>query len=285
MKIAISGANGYIASELITELINKGHSIIRISRNSIYNYELLYRELSGIDVVIHLSGAPILQRWTPRNKSEIIRSRAESSRNIVTAINQLPVGSRPKALISASAVGIYSPDVRHTEHSTNFATDFVGQVVKDWEKASDNLDGTVRKVIFRIGVVLGKKSQTIQKMIPLFKLGLGGKVGSGNQAFPFVHISDVVGAMIWAINTNQVCGTFNLVNPESITNGQFTSELSKKLARPAFFKVPEFALRMVYGQASSLLLKGPIVYPERLLECGYTFKYPDLNSCLTEILE
>jgi len=284
MRIAISGANGYIAKNLIVKLKSAGHEIFKISRTVLYDKQLLHEELTDMDAVIHLAGAPILQKWTKKNKTEILRSRTESTENIVQVINELPLEQRPHSFISASAVGIYTSNAYHTEYSTSFADDFVGQVVKSWEKSSDQLNKSVRKVIFRIGVVLGKESQTIQNLLPVFKFGLGGKIGSGQQPFPFVHIDDVTSAIFWAIHNSEVHGIYNLVNPENITNLQLTSELSKILHRPTLFTVPEFALKLIYGEAASLLLQAPVVFPERLLKYGFRFKYPDLKSSLTEII-
>ena len=284
MKIAISGANGYIARNLAGKLKNAGHEISTIHRDALYDNGLLTEILTGTDVVIHLAGSPILQKWTTKNKAEILRSRTESTKNIVQVVNQLPVEQKPHTLIVASAVGIYSPNLRHTESSTYFTNNFVGQVVKSWEKASDELNKSVRKAIFRIGVVLGKESQTIKNILPIFKAGLGGKIGSGEQPFPFVHIEDVTSAIFWAIHNTEVHGIYNLVNPESISNLQFTNELAQILHRPAIFKVPEFALKMIYGKAAVLLLQAPVVYPERLLKYGFRFRYPDLKSCLSEII-
>jgi hypothetical protein len=284
MKIAISGSNGYIAKNLIAKLKSAGHEIFKIDRTTLYDKQLLHDQLTGIDVVIHLAGAPILQKWTDKNKTEIFSSRTETTENIVQVINKLQLEQRPHTLISASAVGIYTPNSYHTEYSTSFADDFVGQVVKSWEKSSDELNKSVRKVIFRIGVVLGKESQTIQNLLPVFKFGLGGKIGSGQQPFPFVHIDDVTSAIFWAIHNSEVHGIYNLVNPENITNLQLTSELSKILNRPALFTVPEFALKIIYGKAASLLLQAPVVFPERLLKYGFRFKYPDLKSSLNEII-
>jgi uncharacterized protein (TIGR01777 family) len=284
MKIAISGTNGYIAGKLIQELKVNGNEIVPIGRVALYDISALTERLSGIDAVIHLAGSSILCRWTKSKKEEILRSRTETTRNIIRVINQLPSEKRPKTFVSASAIGIYSPDFVHTEESTRFSNDFVGEVVRKWEESSDELNPTVRKVIFRIGLILGKEAKTMKQLLPVFKLGLGGRIGSGKQPFPFVHIDDVARAFIWAIQNSESEGKYNLVAPQQITNVQFTKELSKKLHRPAFFTVPEFALKIVYGEAASLLLQSPIVVPERLLNSGFKFNYPDIQSCLTEII-
>lgn len=284
MKIAISGTNGYIAQNLIRKLKVSNHEIVTIGRNELYNLPDLTEKISGSDAVIHLAGAPILCRWTKTNKAEILKSRTESTRNIIQVINHLPVINRPQTFISASAIGIYSPDLHHTEESTSFSDDFVGEVVKQWEHSSAELPNSVRKIIFRIGLVLGRESKTMMQLVPVFKLGLGGRIGSGKQPFPFVHIDDVTLAFLWAIQNPESSGIYNLVAPQNITNAQFTNELSKMLQKPALFAVPAFALKIGYGEAASLLLQSPVVYPERLLNSGFKFKYPDIQSSLNEII-
>jgi uncharacterized protein (TIGR01777 family) len=284
MKIAITGANGYIARELIEHFENSGDLIRRISRQTLYNTVALEVELSAVDLVIHLAGAPILQRWTSENKAEIMKSRVESTQNLVRVINKLNRTERPKAVIFASAVGIYSQNQLHAETSCNFADDFVGQVVQAWERSSDELEDSVRKIIFRMGVVIGKESQTIRKMLPVFRVGLGGKIGTGNQPFALIHIDDVVGAISWSVQNENVRGVYNLVIPEGTTNRKFTNEFALQLHRPAFFSVPGLVLKIIYGKAATLLLHGQAVYPARLLDEGYTFRYPDLKSCLNQVL-
>jgi len=284
MKIAISGANGYIAGKLIQEFKVAGNEIVNIGRDTLYNNSALTERLSGTDAVIHLAGSSILCRWTKANKEEILRSRTETTRNIVHVINQLPSEQRPKIFISASAIGIYTPDLIHTEKSTQFSNDFVGEVVRKWEQSSDELSPSVRKVIFRIGLILGKEAKTMKQLLPIFKLGLGGRIGSGKQPFPFVHIDDVARAFLWAIQNSESEGKYNLVAQQQITNTRFTKELSNILHRPAYFPVPEFALKIVFGKAASLLLQSPIVVPERLINSGFKYRYPDVQSCLTEII-
>lgn len=284
MNIAISGSGGYLATNLIRKFQAANFKIIKIARHELYDLTALAHILSGTDTVIHLAGAPILQKWTNENKAEIMRSRTETSRNMVKVINQLPFEERPKTFISASAVGIYKPNHIHSETSTNFSDDFVGNVVKQWEVASDNLDQTVRKIIFRIGIVIGKESTTMRKILTVFKLGLGGKISSGRQPFPFVHVDDVANAFFWATQNKEVNGIFNLVAPQNITNEEFTRALSQKLHRPALFTVPEAALKVMYGEAASIMIQVPQVNPERLQECGFRFTYPDIGSCLDEII-
>ena len=283
MKIAISGANGYIAKNLAPELKGAGHTVISIERRFLYNVNQLSELLSDSEVVINLAGAPILQRWTAANKKEIVKSRIETTQNIVNAINGLPDNKKPHTFISASAIGIYSSGMTHTEDSNSYSTDFVGEVVKNWESASVKLSPKVRRVVFRIGLIMGKEAKTIQNLMPIFKLGLGGKIGSGKQPFPFVHIYDVVNAILWGIENEQAKGIYNLIAPDNIDNKTFTRILANSLNRTAFFTVPEFMLKLVLGEASSLLLQSPQVMPERLLNEGFMFLFPEIKSCLAEI--
>lgn len=285
MTILITGSSGYVASHLVKKLESVNHKIIQIHRKQLYDIDSLKKIIPGVDTIIHLAGAPILQRWNRATMDEILKSRVIPTRNLVEVINQLPTIERPKSFIAASAVGIYEASQLHTEKSKSFAGDFAGKVVQQWEDASANLDHSVRKVIFRMGVVIGKDSQTIRKIVPTFKLGLGGKIGSGTQPFPFVHIEDVVNSFFWACQNNEVAGIFNLVAPENIDNALFTKVLARELGRPAFFTIPESALRLVYGEAASLLYTSPQAYPERLLDYGFRFKYPDITSSLDEILK
>jgi len=283
MKIAISGANGYIAKNLIEKLEMSGHQIVPIGRDKLYNIEELSVILSDTEVVINLAGAPILQRWTEKSKNEIIKSRINATHNIVTAINGLPENKKPHTFISASAIGIYAVNKVHSESSTSFATNFIGEVVKNWENASAHLSPKVRRVVFRIGLVLGKDAQTIQKLLPIFKMGIGGKIGSGKQPFPFIHISDLTNAFLWVIQNEKALGIYNLSAPENIDNKTFTRILAHSVKKPAFFTVPEFGLKLIYGEAASLLIQSPQVTPQRLLDEGFVFYFPEIKSCLAEI--
>lgn len=284
MNIAIAGANGFIARNLISELEADHHTIVPIKRNLLSSPEKLAVILSDTDVVINLAGAPILQRWTESNKNEIRSSRVDTTRNMVKAINSLPDPSKPRTFISASAIGIYTPEKIHTDQSKSYTENFVGEVVRQWENVSRDLSPKVRRVVFRIGLVLGKESQTIQRLLPVFKLGLGGKIGSGRQPFPFVHIFDVVNAIIWGIQHDRASGVYNLVAPDDIDNKTFTHVLAKSLGRPAIFTVPAFSLKLAYGEASSLLLTSPRVRPQRLISEGFVFLFPDIKSCIAEII-
>lgn len=284
MKVAISGSNGYIAGELIQKLDETNNTVVRLNRSSLNNVTELSSLISGADVVVNLAGAPIFTRWTESNKKVILESRVQSTTNIIRAINSLSADKKPKQLISASAIGIYKPGHSHTESNNIPGNDFVSSVVKSWEEATEGLDSEVRRVIFRIGLVLGKEAKTVQNLLPLFKWGLGGKLGSGNQPFPFIHIDDVVNAILWSIANERAAGIYNLVAPQQIDNKQFTRALAQAVHRPAIFTVPALALRLILNRTSSLLLQNPEVHPERLINDGFTFSYPEIAGCLNQIV-
>lgn len=285
MKIRITGISGYLGIGIANELRKLGHEVAGIDRKLIYgSVSVLANEIESSDAIINLAGAPILQRWTDRKKRLIHESRARTTRNLVHAINSLPAGKQPKKFISASAVGIYKSGGLHNENSTNFDSGFLGTVATDWEKPTNDLPLSVQKVIFRIGIVIGKDAKTITNLIMPFKFGLGATIGNGKQAFPFVHESDVIKAFVWAIedfNQNQI---LNLVAPTQISNRDFTKALAKALNRPAILTIPEFVLKLIMGEAAVLLTESPAVEPKNLLDAGFEFQYIDINSALREII-
>jgi len=286
LKIRITGISGFLGIGIANELRIHGHNVIGIERKMIYgSISALSKEIEGSDVIINLAGAPILQRWTDRTKRLIHESRSRTTQNLVQAINSLPDEKRPKKFISASAVGIYKAGFLHDENSTNFDTGFLGMVVNDWEKPLNDLPPNVRKVVFRIGIVVGKEAKTITNLLLPFKFGLGATIGNGKQPFPFVHEKDVIRAFVWAVNDFDKSETFNLVAPKNITNKEFTKAFAKALNRPAIFSIPGFVLKLVLGEAAVLLIESPEVEPKNLLEIGFQFQYPDIEKALREILK
>jgi hypothetical protein len=285
LKIKITGINGYLGQLISQKLINNQHVVSGVKRELLFG-ELtdLQNEIKECDVLINLAGAPILQRWTTKNKQIIYDSRIKSTLNLVEAVNRLKPEERPHKFIAASAIGIYKSGKLHNEKSTDFDTGFVGKVVLDWENALNKLPSSVQQNIFRIGLVLGKNAKTITNLLLPFKLGLGGKIGSGNQAFPFIHEQDLVNAFVWAVEDCSVSNTFNLVAPQNISNQYFIQALAKSLHRPAFFPIPVFLLKLIFGKAAILLTQGPSVIPEALLQNNFEFKFPTIESALSEII-
>lgn len=284
MIIKISGSSGYLGTIISNELIENGHRAEGISRDLLYGpLEQLANELKNADAVIHLAGAPILQRWTDENKKEIIDSRVVTAQNLASAINSLAVEHRPRKVVSASGISIFIPGKTHTEESSDYDQGFLGEVVKKWEGAWQGLPENVELIIFRMAAVLGKESPAIKKMKFPFKIGVGGKIGSGKQPFPFIHEKDIARAYGWAIAKPQTAGLYILAAPHQITNAEFTEAMAKTLNRPAFTKVPEFALKLIYGQAAEMLTRSPAVHPEKLLNEGFQFKYENIELTLKQI--
>jgi len=286
MQVKITGISGYLGKIISSHLREKGIIVSRTDRNLLYApTEILAGEIRNADALINLAGAPILQRWTTKNREIIYNSRIQTGEKLVKAIQYLPQEERPKKIISASAIGIYRTGEVHDESSTNYDTGFLGNLVKDWESAWDNLPHEVSLTIFRIAVVLGSESATISKMLLPFKLGLGGKIGNGKQPFPFVHEADLVRAFARALEDDSFQGTFNLAAPQQITNEEFTGALAGALHRPAFMTVPIFTLRLLYGNAASLLTESPAVIPKALTEKGFKFKFSNIRNAIDEIIK
>lgn len=286
MKVMITGASGFLGQNIIENLQKQTIEIIGIERKLLYgDPQRLADKLNGADVVINLAGAPIIKRWTSKNKAIIYNSRVLTTKNITKAINSLPKEMQPKTFVSASAVGIYREGLAHDETSSRFANHFAARVTDDWEDALVDLPDTIRQVIFRIGVVLGKDSQFIQRVLPIFNLGLGGRIGNGKQPFPFIHVHDLVQAFVEAVSDERYLGIYNLVAPQQIDNKTFTQILAKKLNRPAVLPVPAIALKLAFGKASTLILKNPVVLPKRLQMQNFTYRHPTLESCLDQIID
>jgi uncharacterized protein len=320
MIIAISGSTGFIGKQLSDWLLQSGNELIVISRDDFADgSNQLAKVINSADVIINLAGAPVLQRWNEKNKQLILSSRVDTTRLLVEAVQQnLPV-HRPKVFISASVIGIYNDSDTHDEismtsksqteddppvggmaipydlkknrlfadeFSTPLGTDFLARVCKAWERETVALkEIDLRLCTVRIGIVLGTTGGSLAKMLPIFKAGLGGSIGSGKQPFLFIHISDFCRAIEHLIMHQSSTGVYNLVSPELITNGQFTSVLSGCMHRHAFFTVPEFALKLIYGEASKMLAKGAFVNPTRLLDEGFQFQFPDISSALTDLTQ
>ena len=286
MKVAITGASGYLGKNIINSLDRRNIEIIRLERKLLYgDIKQLAAQISETDVIINLAGASIIKRWTSKNKAIIYNSRVLTTKNLVKAVNSLPHKCRPKTFISVSAIGIYRENLTHDETSSKYANHFAARVIDDWEDTLVDLPENTRRVIFRTGVVLGKESQFINRLQSVFSLGLGGKIGSGNQPFPFIHIDDLAKAFTEVIFNEKCIGIYNLVAPEQITNKTFTQIFAQKLNRPAVFTVPAFVLQIIYGKASQLILKSPHVIPHRLEMHNFNFQYPTLEACLSEILK
>jgi hypothetical protein len=286
MKIAVTGGTGFLGHHLASNLSALGHQIVLVQRSDIRaGSDRISKLIKSSDVLINLAGSPVIKRWTSSNKNEMLSSRLNTTNILVAALEQLSPTERPFLFLSASAIGIYDSSHVHNEGSANFADNFLATVCKKWEACLEPLKKTdIRICVMRIGVVLGKEGGILKQLLTIFKIGFGGKIGSGRQAFSFIHYRDFCDAVSFLISNNKCSGVFNLTAPEYSTNARFTKILAAACHRPAIFTVPEIALKLVYGKAAVAMIQGQSVYPQHLLDCGFTFQFPDLNSAILDIL-
>ena len=283
MKIAISGAGGFIGKQLSNYFKAKGNEVKSIPRMNIDTQAAdIANLLQGVEVVINLAGAPIVVRWTKAYKKILLDSRIITTSKIVEAIGLL--GKKPELLISASAVGIYSQEGEQTESDFKKADDFLGEICSAWETEARKAIPYTRLAIARFGIVLGKGGGALERMLPLFSLGLGGKIASGKQGFSWIHIYDVCQAVDFIIQNEKLSGEFSFTAPEVVDNKQFTKILAKTLRRPAFFTVPAFALKLLFGEGAIAVTGGQFAPPKHLLNEGYRFSFPELDKALKEII-
>lgn len=282
MKIAMSGASGFIGKYLSEVIGREGSSVVPITRKELGgSAEGLRDLLEGTNIIVNLAGAPIIKKWTRTYKKELYRSRVDTTRKIIGALESLK--ARPRAFISASAIGIYGTEGTHTEEKHSLADDFLGSLARDWEEAAfDARRLNIRTVIFRFGVVLGKGGGALQSMLPPFKAGMGGTIGDGNQHFSWIHIKDLARAFIAAIEDERFDGVYNLTAPNPTTNRVLTKTLGKILKRPTVLRVPQFVLKFQFGEGAQVLTKGQCVIPQRLLESGFDFEFPDIEAALRD---
>lgn len=301
MKVLITGATGFIGKRVVKQLINAGDEIVVLTRNipkaalslgSKCEYihwpdtaELPPREaFKGIDAVVNLMGEGIAEKkWDEDQKKKIYDSRIIGTRNLIEAMKGL--SQKPKAFVSASAIGIYgnrdSEDI--TENSDLAENDFLASLCKDWEmEANKAQDLGMKVVIIRTGVVLGRGGGALSKMLPIFKLGAGGPLGSGDQYMSWIHVEDLASMYVEGIKNPAVKGVYNGTAPYPATNIEFTKALGKTLKRPTFMKVPAKALKFVFGEMSKVLLEGQKVLPTHFKEHNFRYRYPTLERALKE---
>jgi len=293
MKILVSGSSGLIGGAAATALKSDGHNVVHLIRPGKaatpgdvqwdpMRATVDVAGLEGVDVVIHLSGAGIADgRWTEERKQLLRSSRIDTTRVLVDSLSRLK--QKPKVLIVASAIGYYGSrgDEILTESSTN-GTDFLALVCRDWEAEASRAAATgVRTILLRTGIVLSGKGGALPKMLTPFKLGVGGRLGSGQQWMSWIAIEDVVGIIRYAIANEQVSGPVNVVAPNPVRNEEFTRLLAGMLHRPAIFPAPAFVLRLAMGEmADAVLLGSDRVKPDRMLAAGYKFRFEILEPAL-----
>lgn len=291
----MAGASGFLGKAVVADLRSHGHEVSTLVRRtpaseSEFEWhpqrgELDPLALAGADAVISMSGAGIAdKRWTPAYRQVLVQSRVQPTTTIARAMAGLPAELRPATLLSASAIGYYGE--RGDEplpESAAAGTGFLADLVRRWEAATEPAgDAGVRVATLRTGLVLSATDGLLKRMVPLFKLGAGGKLGSGRQYQAWITLADEVAAIRHILLTEQLEGPVNLTGPEPVRNSEFTAELAKALHRPALLPAPAFGLRLVLGQfADEGVLISQRVLPEKLLTSGYRFEHADIRSALT----
>jgi uncharacterized protein (TIGR01777 family) len=282
MNILISGSTGLTGRRLRAALDERGHTVTAAGRADFAgDPALLKQKVENAGAVIHLAGAPIVARWSRAYKREILDSRVFTTRKLVEAVNAAE--RKPELFISASAVGIYSDEGVNTEEHASYAEGFLADVCRQWEGEAAMLNPATGLAVFRLGVVLAKEGGALPKMLTPFRLGLGGPIAGGRQGFSWIHIDDLVSAFLFVLD-RRLTGTFNLTAPGVTDNQGYTSALGRALRRPVFMPVPALALRLLFGEGASALTSGQKAIPERLLKVGFTFRFPEVEGALRDLL-
>jgi uncharacterized protein len=297
MKCIISGGTGFIGRRIVDRLLQDGHYVGVWSRQpgkekrtavASFTWDPLRGEppaesVNTMDAVIHLAGEPVAQRWNDAVKGRIRDSRVLGTRRLVDAIGRAQ--HKPKVLVCASAIGWYGDrgDEVLTEASTP-GDGFLADVCRGWEAEADRAaEFGLRVVKLRIGFVLGKDGGALARMAPAFRLFAGGRLGSGKQWMPWIHVSDVAEMFVYAVE-NDIAGVWNATSPNPITNAGFTREMGRTLHRPALFPVPPFALKLAFGEMGQHMLDSTRVIPEAALRADFKFQYPELGPALRDLL-
>lgn len=304
MRVFVTGGSGLVGSRLKTRLLERGDEVVILTRRP----EAIPAQagvtavagdptqpgpwmsaIHSCDAVVNLVGEGIFnKRWNAAFKEALVKSRVDSTRNVVQAMKASPkrADGTPKVLVSASAIGIYGPhdDEKLTE-SSPAGDDFLAKLCVDWEKAAIDAESAgVRVVILRVGVVLDAAGGALAKMLPPFKMFVGGPVGSGKQYMSWIHHEDLVGQIVFALDHSEFTGPMNGAAPNPVTNAEFSKALGKVLGRPSFLPTPAIALRVAMGEVANVVTKGQRVLPARSIEAGYSFRFAEIEPALRDVL-
>jgi uncharacterized protein len=306
MKVAITGATGFVGSRLVQRLHQEGHKVLVLTRNAAFaqkvfpakafaNLEIVVYEptasgswqdvIVGCDGVVNLAGEPIAEeRWTAEHKQKILTSRKLGTQKIVQAI--VKANPQPKVLVNASAIGFYGTSETATfDETSSSGNDFLAEVCQAWEAEANKVkDAGVRLVILRLGIVLGMGG-ALGKMITPFKLFAGGPIGSGQQWFSWIHLDDLVNLIVQALTNPEIQGVYNATAPHPVRMADLTQTMGQVMSRPSWLPVPAFALEALLGDGAKVVLEGQEVLPQRTLAAGFEYQYPNLRSALTQILQ
>jgi hypothetical protein len=292
MRVAVVGATGLIGGVVSAALVARGDEVVALTRGT--------REipgargipwdgatpvpdgaLDGVDAVVNLAGAPIARRWSDAVKREVVESRVDVTRRLVAAIGS----GGPGVLVNASAVGFYGGGEREVDESAGKGSGFLADVCADWERAAmEAASAGVRVVLLRTGIVLSRDGGALAQMLGPAKLGLGGPIAGGRQWFPWVHVDDLVGIVLLALDDPALRGPVNVVAPGIVRQGDFSRALGRATGRPAVMPVPAFAMRAMFGEGAQVVLDGQHATPRAALAAGYAFRHPDLDGALAALV-
>ncbi|AEV34094.1 TIGR01777 family protein [Owenweeksia hongkongensis DSM 17368] len=298
MKILITGGTGLIGTEISKQLLEHGHSVVYFSRsprkNNLGIQEYAWdvdkgtydkKAFDGVEAIINLAGAPISERWTATYKSEILRSRVDATRLLYTAVQKLSLPLN--VFVSASAVGYYPNDFNKTYNEDDApGSDFLSLVTQKWEQEAQNFSKlNIRTVRIRVGVVLSNDGGAFPLITKPIKMGLGSPLGSGKQWMSWIHIKDVAGIFVYALENKDAQGIYNAVSPEPVTNTQMTEAIASQLDKPLWLpKVPEFAIKFALGEMSTTAIGSNKVSSSKVEKSGYSFSFPNLGGALRSLL-
>lgn len=281
--IAISGASGFVGTHLTQLFKKEGYEVIALRRSDLKNSEALTEKLEGVEALINLAGANIIQRWNEAYKKVLYRSRIDTTKALVEAMKNTK--NPPKIFISTSAIGIYKNDNIYDEYAKELEKNFLAQLCIDWEDEALKAKALgVRTLICRFGIIMGADGGALQKMLLPFKMGIGGIIGDGKQAFSFMHIEDLKRFYLYAINNPELEGIYNMTTAKPTTNHGLTKALGKTLKRPTILPLPAFVLQLLFGEGSTVLTDGQRVIPKRVVESGFEFKFVTIEEVLEDLL-
>jgi len=297
LKILIFGGSGNIGKFLAKKLIDRNFEVINISRNinksknslpfvsnhlELNDSQTLLQNFKDSDAIVNLAGFPISEKWTAENKKLMYDSRIDTTNYIVDLINQ---SNKSLTFVSTSAIGFYgSRQDEFLQENSSSGNDFMSKICVDWEKSAKKVNENIRLVIPRIGIVLEKNSGALPKMLLPFKLFAGGKLGSGHQWMSWIHIEDLVNLFVEIIINDKYNGIVNAVSPNPITNSDFTKAISKVMKRPAIAPVPEFALKLILGESSALVLNSQKVLPQVANSHKFIYKFEEVENALLDLI-